>query len=233
VAVKKAKWYGWIGVLLALLGGLWLARYYSPVPAQLPLLNIVPRAEWGAHEPRYQTSPNEHGLYHPLTNPEGWRVYDQPLHQILTTLVVHHSALGQNGTPLEIQELQFKHQQFADIAYHFVIGNDGQIYAGRDLQVRGAHTGGYNTGTVGVVLTGNFQNDSPSPLQLASLVKLAQALRHDYGIRYLSSHRDFQVGITECPGEHLYERLPDIAQQSGLIFSTAGYRPPTPQKNSP
>jgi hypothetical protein len=65
-------------------------------------IKIVPRASWGALEPDL-SAPVENGVYDPIANPDGWRVYTEPLADILNTVVVHHSALALSDGPHEIQ----------------------------------------------------------------------------------------------------------------------------------
>jgi hypothetical protein len=97
------------------------------------------------------------------------------------------------------------------------------IYAGRDLSVRGAHTGGANTGTVGVALLGNFERGSPAKAQLDTLRALGAYLAGTYTLTHLAGHRDFQPGVTVCPGRELEPLLPGLAEELGLEFGTGGY----------
>lgn len=199
----------------------------QPPRPSLETLHIIPRAQWGAVEPDLN-APAEHGLYDAKTNPEGWLTYTKPLAQVLTTIVVHHSALPLTDGPLQIQQKHMHDKGYADIGYHFVIDDAGQIYEGRKLNVRGAHTGGHNTGTVGVVLLGNFEETQPTTAQRASLKTLVASLAGQYGITYLAGHRDFQPDETVCPGRNLETLLPGLAAELGLKFGTAGYVGPTP-----
>jgi hypothetical protein len=168
-------------------------------------------------------APNEHGLYDPTTNPEGWLIYDQPLSGLLHTIVVHHSALPMRDGPREIQRLHMQQKGFADIGYHFVIDDLGWVYEGRSLAVRGAHTGGYNTGTLGIVLMGNFEVRQPTGAQLAYLKLLVRQLVDEYSITHLAGHYDFQPDETVCPGRNLEPLLPGLAAEMKLEFGTGGY----------
>lgn len=185
------------------------------------LLEIIDRTSWGAAEPDIAGS-NE-GYYDPIFNPGGWYVYPNPLDQQLNTLIIHHSATAPGDTPGNIQQVHMTAQGYADIAYQFLIDEGGLIYEGRSITVRGAHTGGHNTGTVGIVLIGNFESDNPTFEQLCSLKHLSTYLKNLYHITHLAGHHDFQPEITVCPGEHLAEELPGIAAELGLEFGTAGY----------
>lgn len=187
----------------------------------LESLDIIPRSEWGAVRPDLDTSVE--GLFDPAANPDGWFVYDAPLTEVLNTVIVHHSALPLSDGPLEIQHKHMQLKGYADIAYNFVIDEAGLIYEGRSLAVRGAHTGGHNTGTVGIVLLGNFEETEPLEEQLLTLKKLVRCLSDEYAITHLAGHRDFQPGVTVCPGENLEVLLPGLAAELSLEFGTGGY----------
>lgn len=183
---------------------------------------VHPRANWSAVEPVFDNF-EERGRYDALTNRGGYRVYDQPLDQILRTVVVHHSALPQSDGPREIQRMHIQDKGYADIGYHFVIDGTGQIYEGRPINIRGAHTGGFNTGSVGICLMGNFENATPTATQLQSLENMIGLLRDAYGITHIAGHRDFQPGVTVCPGNHLSALLQSTATRLGLELGTKGY----------
>ena len=189
----------------------------------LDSLSIVSRAEWGTKEPDLNSV---EGVYHPVTNPGGWMVYEEPLDEVLTTIIVHHSALPVSDGPREIQEMHFQFKGYADIAYQFLIDESGQIYEGRSLSVRGAHTGGHNTGTVGIVLLDNFMTGEPPEAQLDSLRMLSSCLIDAYRITHIAGHRDFQPDETDCPGDRLEVLLPGLAAELGVVFGTEGYAGP-------
>lgn len=181
-------------------------------------LSLITRAGWGAAGRRW-VSDGESGVYDPAANPNGWLVYDEPLADRLHTLIVHHSALEFHEGPLEVQALHMTAAKFADIGYHFLIDGLGKVYEGRPLNVRGAHTGGFNTGYVGVCLLGNFEIAPPVQAQLDALALLAAYLKEELGIIYLGGHRDFQPGVTVCPGQNLHPQLPPLAEALNLNLS--------------
>src|SRR5581483_1690954 len=63
-----------------------------------------------------------------------------------------------------------------DIGYNFLVDRYGQIFEGRaggvDRNVIGAHAEGFNTGSVGVAVLGNYSSASLTPAAERSLVKL-------------------------------------------------------------
>jgi N-acetyl-anhydromuramyl-L-alanine amidase AmpD len=151
--------------------------------------------------------------------------YSDDLRSVLNTIVVHHSAYPHAG-PTEIQNLHMDRRGFADVAYHFLIDTEGIIYEGRELNIRGAHVQGFNTGSVGIVLLGNFNDEQPSEAQISSLRSLVHYLHYAYEIRYLAGHKDYpdqSPDGTECPGDHLYPLLPALVRSLGMKYGIDGY----------
>jgi len=189
-----------------------------------PMPMIVSRAEWGARSLNLE-APEEFGVFDADTNPEGVLYYPDNLTEVLNTIVIHHSATVYS-TPNEIQDLHMDGRGFADVAYHYLIDSDGIIYEGREINIRGAHVQGFNTGSVGIVLLGNFNEQQPSQAQLSSLRVLVDYLRYTYEIRYLAGHKDYpnqSPDGTECPGDNLYPLLPEIARSLGMKYGIEGY----------
>jgi len=190
--------------------------------AQAPAAAIVliPRGQWGAEPPQVSAGGRgEHGLYDPATNPDGWLVYDQPLEDVLEMVIIHHSALPLSDGPREIQQLHLEERGFADIGYQFLINETGQIYEGRALDVRGAHTLSFNYGTIGICLIGNFEEIEPTSAQIVTLdTLLTDLLARFPRITRLAGHNDLNPGATLCPGGNLKPLLPAIAAAHGLSY---------------
>lgn len=193
----------------------------------VPKPDIVDRTEWGALTPDLNAR-NESGYYDSISNPEGWYVYAQELDDSYQTLVIHHSGFyEQDGfsTLLEIQRAHHEDRGWADVGYHFMVDKDGTIYEGRDLTVRGVHVEGYNTGSVGVCLLGDFRFEAPSEAQLTATYALNNWIVYRTGITHLAGHQDFN-DFTECPGTFIANQLEDLANRAGLIYGTDGYKSP-------
>ena len=132
-----------------------------------------------------------------------------------------------------------------DIGYNFLIDACGQVFEGRHggitKNVIGAHSQGFNTGSVGVSLIGNYSSLVPSKAAQDALVKLlawrldvahvdpAASVVYTSGgnskyragkrvtLKTISGHRD--TYFTECPGNALYRLLPALrtrVAQTGL-----------------
>jgi hypothetical protein len=184
---------------------------------------IVPRADWQADEKIVRAKP----LYAPS----------------LKLAIVHHTAGTNNYTPAQsaaiVRGIEVYHVQgngWNDIGYNFLVDRYGTVYEGRGggitRNVIGAHSLGFNTGTVGISLIGNFENATPPPAMQAALVRLL-AWRLDVAhvdpsstvvytsggngkfragkvvtLRAISGHRD--TGPTDCPGKYEYALLPQV-----------------------
>jgi N-acetylmuramoyl-L-alanine amidase len=202
----------------------WLQLAGSPL--------IVPRSGWRADESIRRQPPK----YAPT----------------LQLAVVHHTATANGYSCAQsasivrgIEVYHVKGNGWNDIGYNFLVDACGQVFEGRyggiDRNVIGAHSGGFNTGSVGVSVIGNYARNAPSKAAQDALVKLL-AWRLDVGhvdplaqvayvsggnskfpagrrvaLRAISGHRD--TYLTSCPGAALYGLLPGIAAkvaQTGL-----------------
>lgn len=203
----------------------------APTPRPLALKQIdrptiIPRAEWSAREPDHEAQ-NESGFYS-LLNEDGWREYEGDLRATYTTVVVHHSVVLEADDPATMREIQTLHMDdrgWADIAYHFGVGTTGAVFEGRALDVRGTHVEGANTGSVGVVFFGNFEETVPPAEQLAAGERLIDWLALRLELTHLAGHKDFNT-FTECPGRNLSYYLDALAQSAGLELGTEGYGQP-------
>jgi hypothetical protein len=198
-----------------------------PTDTPAPTLSILPRTAWNARPPNHNAR-SERGFYS-AANPFGWRDYGADYPDIYRTLVVHHSVIYRRDdltTLRDVQNLHMDDRAWADVGYHFLIGTDGQVYAGRDLRARGTHVGGFNTGSAGVCLLGDFTQREPQPAQLDSLLTLGRWLMTQLPLTHLAAHSDFNTD-TQCPGARLTHLLDDVAGALGLLRGTGGYQAPT------
>ncbi|EDX09819.1 GD14166 [Drosophila simulans] len=92
------------------------------------------------------------------------------------------------------------------VGYNFLVGGDGRVYEGRGWDYVGAHTKGYNKGSIGISFIGTFTTRKPNERQLDACKLLLEE-----GVRLkkltpnylLYGHR--QLSATESPGEELYK----------------------------
>jgi flagellar hook assembly protein FlgD len=166
--------------------------------------------------------------------------------------IVHHTAGSNSYTKAQsasiVRAIELYHVQgngWNDIGYNFLVDKYGQVFEGRyggmTRPVIGAHAEGFNTGSVGIALIGDYSSTSITPAARAALVSLiawrldldhvdpaSSVVRISAGnprfaagkavtLHAISGHRD--VYPTSCPGQSLYAQLPSIraaVAQAGL-----------------
>ena len=157
--------------------------------------------------------------------------------------IVHHTAGSNSYSKAQsasiVRSIELYHVQgngWNDIGYNFLVDKYGQVFEGRyggiARPVVGAHAQGFNSGSVGVAVIGDYGSTSISPAARAALVSLiawrldlahvdplsrvgrvsAGNPRYPAGtvvtLNAISGHRD--VYPTSCPGASLYAQLPAI-----------------------
>lgn len=162
---------------------------------------------------------------------------------------LHHTHIPVVERPEEVagamQSICRAHRErgFSEVGYHYAVDPFGRVWQARgplpgdaDGDVReGAHAQGFNEGSVGVVLIGDFDVAPPTAEALEATTDLLAWLSGRYDLdptttlgavstggpatrfpegtevelHTIAGHRDTGSG-TSCPGEHLYRLLPDI-----------------------
>ncbi|MCC4318127.1 peptidoglycan recognition protein family protein [Streptomyces malaysiensis] len=200
------------------------ARYSAPRP------RIVTRAGWGADEKIRETG----------------HVYSKTV----KVAFIHHTVTGNKYSCSEAPSLlrsiyryHVKSLGWRDYGYNFTIDKCGNIYEGRSggvaKAVRGAHTLGFNTDSMGVAVLGTFSTRKPPAKAVTAIAKLTAwklglFKRNPRGTTHLVSgggnkykrgtsvkldmiagHRDGFA--TECPGERLHEKLGSVRKAAARL----------------
>jgi hypothetical protein len=199
---------------------------------------IIPRLSWGADEAIRRAAPQ----------------YADATH----FAVVHHTAGSNTYTRAQsaaivrgIEIYHVKGNGWNDIGYNLLVDKYGQVFEGRfggvDRPVIGAHAEGFNTGSVGVAVIGEYGSTQISQaaksaleqvlawrLDLAHVDPLSLLSWRSSGnprfpsgvpvtLRAISGHRD--TGFTDCPGDALYAQLPQIAKDVAALGGPKIYAP--------
>ncbi|MFD8462161.1 peptidoglycan recognition protein family protein [Streptomyces antimycoticus] len=200
------------------------ARYSAPRPS------IVTRAGWGADEKIRETG----------------HVYSKTV----KVAFIHHTVTGNkyscSQAPSVLRSIYRYHVKslgWRDYGYNFTIDKCGKIYEGRSggvtKAVRGAHTLGFNTNSMGVAVLGTFSAKKPSAKAVKAIAKLTAwklglFKRNPRGTTHLVSgggnkykkganvklhviagHRDGFA--TECPGKDLYKKLGSVRKTAARL----------------
>ncbi|WP_190819625.1 N-acetylmuramoyl-L-alanine amidase [Saccharopolyspora pogona] len=206
----------------------------SSAPGQPP---VVGRAQWGADESQ-------------MTWP--------PERTETKAVVVHHTA-GTNdydcGRSADIVRAIYRYHavelKWGDIGYHALVDKCGTIFEGRAGGLRddiiGGHARGFNGGTFGVSMMGNYDRIAPSGATIESVAAISAwklntaRIPADGRIELIAGpannshfppgaavplptifgHRD--VSKTACPGQRGYEQLDKIRARATAM--QRDYRP--------
>jgi hypothetical protein len=144
-------------------------------------------------------------------------------------LIVHHTATA-NSTDYSqshafalarsIQNYHMDVNGWIDTGQHFTISRGGYVMEGRHRSletlgggvsfVHGAHATNVNGSAIGIENEGTYTSVAPTSALYNALVDQAAYICQQYGIATSSilGHRD--VGTTECPGDVLYSKLPQL-----------------------
>ena len=99
-----------------------------------------------------------------------------------------------------IQAYHMDADGYCDIAYHFLVDKYGQIFEGRaggiDQPVIGGHAGGFNSGSVGVALIGDYTSVKPTQAQWSALVSL---LRWRFSVARVDPSQGFFQTVASSP----------------------------------
>lgn len=133
-------------------------------------------------------------------------------------IIIHHTGSGSDvdANAQSIHAFHRDHNGWAGIGYHFVIRKDGTIELGRPEWAVGSHAHGFNSHSIGIHLSGDFDCAQPTEAQLAACGELIRELCAKYSIpidrKHIVGHREVNVGETGCPGKNLFPKLADIVQ---------------------
>lgn len=156
-------------------------------------MEIVSKSQWGGRNATYRLL----------------------LRKKLNYVIIHHSAtptcLDREKCSERMRSIQEDHmdrRDWSDIAYHYAIGSNGEVYEGRGVGVLGGHATNWNRHSYGVVFIGDYENNEVNSTQVTawqSLIKWMVDQEYLTSNYTLYGHR--QVRATKCPGEFLYNTL--------------------------
>jgi hypothetical protein len=153
---------------------------------------ILPRSAWGARPPRAGGRPHT-----------------------ITRMTIHHSAVAlpdNRGIVARLQQHQRYHQDdkgWIDIAYHYAVDRNGNIFTLRDTAIAGDTATDYDTtGHFLVLCEGNFDEEAVSEAQLNGAALICAWAAGQFGITTatLASHKEV-TPVTSCPGATLESHL--------------------------
>ena len=206
-------------------GTLPLPRTHAPAPP------IVPRAAWGASRCK------------PRTTPSFGRIQVAFVHH--TVSLNSYSRAQSAAVVLGVCLFHRNGNGWNDIGYNFLVDRFGRVFEGRaggiDQPVLGAQAGGFNAGSTGVSVIGDFSRSRPPAAAMSSLARLlawklplhgvpvlgrttvvsaggpstAYRAGTEVPLQRISGHRD--ADLTACPGAALFRALPSLRRRVAAL----------------
>jgi N-acetylmuramoyl-L-alanine amidase len=125
-----------------------------------------------------------------------------------TNKIILHCSATAEGKDFKAADIDKWHKNngWECIGYHYVIDLDGTIEKGRDEEMVGAHTSGYNANSIGICYIGGVAKDGKTakdtrtPEQKQSLVILVNKLLQKYHLKLdnVYCHNSF-TNAKACP----------------------------------
>jgi hypothetical protein len=143
----------------------------------------------------------------------------------IVILVIHHSAAPASVLPETIAKYHIEHWDWPGIGYHYLVGADGMIYQGNELETISNHATSANPHSVAICFLGNFMKKVPTQKQLSSGAHLVAWLMQELnlGPEAIKGHQE--VMDTACPGK---QWLKDQEWKGLLLKEVTALRPGTP-----
>ncbi|XP_031618295.1 peptidoglycan recognition protein-like [Contarinia nasturtii] len=163
VIESRSIWMFMIVVLICTLTGVLFGAYLTKmILQQNPTvqygkstedLNIIERNKWNAKSSQFNLSE-----------------FKLPVKRIIIASTNTENCNTTTKCIERVQKIQEKHQTdgLNDIAYNFLVGDDGGIYIGRGWEYQGEHTKGYDSDSICIAFIGTFDVLQPSHQQLHS-----------------------------------------------------------------
>lgn len=124
-----------------------------------------------------------------------------------------HCAATPRGRDVKAASVsQWDIDRFGQVSYHYVIELDGTIKPTLRHDQRGAHTGGHNTGNLGICYIGGIEQngqpaDTRTDAQRAAMKGLVAKLHAEHPNAIIRGHRDWPNVKKACPSFDVHEWL--------------------------
>ena len=119
--------------------------------------------------------------------------------------IIIHCTATPEGRAVTVEDVTRWHRDrgFLKIGYHYLVGLNGEVWAGRPPEQVGAHTAGYNINSIGVCYAGGLDanmkpKDTRTAAQKESLIALIKELRGKYPDATVHGHNEFAAKACPC-----------------------------------
>ena len=142
----------------------------------------------------------------------------------ITDLTVHHSDTSPGITLDMLAKIQIGDYELPGFNYHFAILQDGRIFQCNSLENIVFHNSFNNSSAIGIVFIGNFNNvNDLNIISIDSFNWLSLELKKKCpNLVNLMGHREYQGGLTTCPGYNIVKILDYLRKFNNLKYNPKG-----------
>jgi hypothetical protein len=171
---------------------------------------VVPRRDWASAPPNLSrinpmNGVNRITIHHDGMAPVSLRSKGD-VAQRLEMIRSAHTGNHDNGG-----------QPWADIGYHYIVDPQGRVWEGRPVRYQGAHVRDNNEHNLGIMVLGNFDEQSPTGDALSTLDAFIADRMRAYRISVNRVYTHQEINPTACPGSNLQSYMVATRSSRGYL----------------
>jgi hypothetical protein len=154
----------------------------------------------------------------------------------INKIVIHHTCTDRDK-PNQVAMIRHIHKNRglgSGVQYHYLIHGDGATVQTRAPSKIGNHCFAHNDNSLGIALTGNFQQENPTEAQLEALEAILVKLCTKYQLPSYCIYGHQEIAHparpTLCPGSNLIIKLQALRGRVNLALHPPPPLPPPPPK---
>ena len=132
--------------------------------------------------------------------------------QPVRRITIHHDGMdsftttSRSSASARLEQIRRGHLargSWGDIGYHYAIDPAGRVWQCRELTWQGAHVKNQNQGNLGILVMGNYDEQSLTVVQQRAVQEFVSSQMRNYGVRASRVHTHQELAPTACPGRSL------------------------------
>lgn len=145
-------------------------------------------------------------------------------------ITIHHDGMpptnlnSMNAVRARLEQVRASHvngRGWADIGYHYAIDPSGRVWEARSVRYQGAHVKDQNENNLGILVLGNFDQQSPTSSATTALDRFVASQMTRYGVPMSRVRTHQELAPTECPGRSLQRYMVRTRANGGQMASLA------------
>lgn len=137
-------------------------------------------------------------------------------------ITVHHDGMSPFQSQLfddaarRLEAIRNAHvnKGWADIGYHYAVDPAGRVWAARPEALQGAHVKDRNPRNLGIMVLGNYEQQSPTQAAIRSIDTLVASKMDEFRVPVNKVYTHREWAPTACPGRHLQSHM-HVARAAG------------------